>query len=180
MRAWIFSLRAIRSENAEVNNARFRSHDLGLRAAYDLASEMARKYPNDAQALMVFSITSAFSYWSLPPEEVAPAMRAGRAAAERVTELAPTFGEPTLHCRCWFRRSAGRGAKRICAKAWKSSPMHRDSALSSRDFSRKSVAGAPRKCWRAVSPGAIHSTRQRSWIASRFTDWLEIRMRPTH
>ena len=93
MRAWIFSLRAIRSENAEVNNARFRSHDLGFRAAYDLASEMARKYPNDAQALMVFSINSAFSYWALPPEEVAPALRAGRAAAERVTELAPTFGD---------------------------------------------------------------------------------------
>src|SRR5882672_5191349 len=92
-RAWIFSQRAIRSENAEVNDARFRSLDLGTRAAYDLASEMARKYPNDAQALMVFSINSAFNYWSLPPEEVAPAMRAARAAGERVTELAPTFGD---------------------------------------------------------------------------------------
>ena len=93
MRAWTFSAHARRSRNPEVNDARFRLLDLGWRAAYDLSSELARKYPDDPQALLGFSIITGFCYWALPPEEVAPAMRAGRAAAERVTELAPTVGD---------------------------------------------------------------------------------------
>jgi DNA-binding winged helix-turn-helix (wHTH) protein/TolB-like protein len=96
VRSWTYTT-AIHSEHAEVEDAHFRLAELLVngdsRAGYDLTADIARKYPDDAAALMMLASTSAFNYWALQQDEVAPAMQAARAAARRVTELVPHYGD---------------------------------------------------------------------------------------
>jgi TolB-like protein len=97
VRAWAYEGGPIQSDHAEVQDAGFRTVELltngESRAAYDLSVAMAQKYPDDAQALLMLSINTTFNYWALQQDEVAPAMRAARRAAKRVTEVAPHFGD---------------------------------------------------------------------------------------
>jgi DNA-binding winged helix-turn-helix (wHTH) protein/TolB-like protein len=97
VRTWTYAPSRIDSEHVEVVDARFRLSELlgngDSRAGYDLAAMIARKYPDDPAALMMFASTAAFNYWALQQDEVKPAMQAARAAAKRVTELAPDYGD---------------------------------------------------------------------------------------
>jgi DNA-binding winged helix-turn-helix (wHTH) protein/TolB-like protein len=96
VRSWTYAT-ALHSEHAEVEDAHFRLAELLVngdsRAGYDLTAVIARKYPDDAAALMMLASTSAFNYWALQQDEVAPAMQTARAAARRVTELVPHYGD---------------------------------------------------------------------------------------
>jgi hypothetical protein len=97
VRSWTYLPSAIKTDQPEVDDAGYRAAEMlangKSRAAYDLAAAMARKYPDDAQALLQFSAFSTFNYWALQQDEVAPAMRAARTAAERVAVIAPDFGD---------------------------------------------------------------------------------------
>jgi TolB-like protein len=97
VRAWAYESVPIQSDHTEVQDAGFRTVEMltngDTRAAYDISAAIARKYPDDAQALLMLSINTTFNYWALQQDEVAPAMRAARLAAKRVTEVAPHFGD---------------------------------------------------------------------------------------
>jgi DNA-binding winged helix-turn-helix (wHTH) protein/TolB-like protein len=97
VRSWLYLPSAIKADHPEVDDAGYRAAEMlangKSRAAYDLAAAMARKYPDDVQALVQFAAISTTIYWALEQDEVAPAMRAARVAAERVTHVAPDYGD---------------------------------------------------------------------------------------